>query len=112
MAARLRPWPSLLSDRGDPARARPPTEHLSECPPQEAIAVACRSFANDLHPSLDDRRHGKPRYVLRRISQRSTEFVARFAHDAFGIDREPAAALVIEDVVMVEIAMQEPASTL
>ena len=47
-----------------------------------------------------------------RVSQRGADLVARFTDHAFRIDRKPAAAMVIEDIVMMKVTMQQPARAL
>ena len=42
----------------------------------------------------------------------ASDLVGGLANDALGVDRDPAAAIVGEDVVVVQVAVQQPARTL
>lgn len=83
-------------------------EHsLREAPAQRTLLVQRERVRENLEPAFDRGAIREEFELLDGVSQQSTDLVFDFADDAFRIDRGPTAFVIVEHVVVLQIAVQE-----
>src|SRR5215211_3928525 len=85
---------------------------LGETPCENSTDIQSQRGREAARAPLDGTVIDKQIRAFDRISKPSSELELDFADDAFGIDRQPAASVVENDVVVLQVAVQQARSTL
>ena len=80
---------------------------LGEAPAQDPLALESQTLRQDAQAPLDDSRIREDLRRGDRVAKGRADLVGALAQDALRIDRQPAALLVVEDIVVVQVAVQQ-----